>query len=175
MEIRKNVLAKWPAGSHPGKNKTQRGNPRWENMPAGKSPATLVIPGRFLTSAIIVFIWLPGEKFFNLVRKSWNPSPVKISKSTGSLGRDVLILGIDTNIDRSTTTLGYVTLWLGGTHKGCQASSSKLDRTRREGGRSSEVVRSPNLKNYIWLCFHLFKSISMSLWSFWFYGQSTDN
>ena len=65
-----NILAKCPAGFHPGKNKTQRGNPRWENIPAGKSPATLSIPGRFLTSAIIVFIWLPGEKFFNPVRKS---------------------------------------------------------------------------------------------------------
>ena len=117
---------------------------------------------------ITVFLLFPCEK--------WSiSSPVKISKSTGLLGRDVLILGIDTDIDRSTTTLGYVMLWLGGTHKGCQASSSKLDRTRREGGRSSVVVRSPNLKNYIWLCFHLFKSISMSLWSFWFYGQSTDN
>ena len=40
-----------------------------------------------------------------------------ISKSTGLLGRDVLILGIDTDIDRSTTTLGYVMLRLGGTIK----------------------------------------------------------
>ena len=39
-------------------------------MPAGKSLATLVIPGRFLTSAIIVFTSLPCEKFFNPMRKS---------------------------------------------------------------------------------------------------------
>ena len=61
-------------------------------MPAEKSTNYLVIPSRFPTLAKIVFALYPGEKLLSLVRYFTSSFQVKVSMSTGSLGRDISMI-----------------------------------------------------------------------------------
>ena len=86
----RNIPANCPTGFHPGKKISQRGSPGKNNLPAGIPGQKFSIPGHFQTSAKISFALYPGERKPIPVKIFRYTSPVKIFKSTGALGRDVL-------------------------------------------------------------------------------------